>query len=472
MFACRHLNLSYKGNKILKEIHFQIPAGKVFCITGESGSGKSSLLKMINGIIPEISEADVSGEIKLNDIRLNEMDISQRSRYISTVYQNPKTQFYCVESTDELAFPLENRNLPKEEILKTIEESAALLCTEKLLDRNIFSLSGGEKQLMAITSVMTMDNPVYLFDEPSASLDHHSIGLLKKCIAELKQKGKIVIIAEHRLYYLKEIMDYLAVLKEGSLEIVSREDLDYDKIRRLKAAYDLRSFDEIRKEELLLDNSCYQIQMMNKTKNGENGKSILKCENYVQSFKNMKVMDIGEIGFSEGIYFIIGENGVGKSTFIKKMAKLLKGKGKSFYGGNEIKRAYEYISMVMQDVNYQIFTESVWSEISIVSQDDAKKEQILKEMMLYDKKENHPQSLSGGEKQRLMIALAIASSKPIVILDEPTSGLCKGQMASTVKYLQKMKEEGKTVIVITHDYELIKECKGVIYEFVNTIKKY
>ena len=316
---------------------------------------------------------------------------------------------------------------------------------------------------------MTMDNQVYLFDEPSASLDHHSIGLLKKCIAELKRKGKIVIIAEHRLYYLKEIMDYLAVLKEGKLEMISVEDLDHDKICRLKETYALRSFEEIRKEELLSDNPCYQIQMLNKTKNGEKDKNILKCKNFAQSFKNTKIMDIGEIGFSEGIYFIIGENGVGKSTFIKKMAKLLKGKGKSFYCGNEIKRSYEYISMVMQDVNYQIFTESVWSEISIVSQDDAKKERVLKELMLYDKKDSHPQSLSGGEKQRLMIALAIVSLKPIVILDEPTSGLCKGQMASTVKYLQKMKEEGKTVIVITHDYEFIKECKGVVYEFLNTI---
>ena len=469
MFACRNLNLSYKGNKILKDIHFHIPEGTVFCITGESGSGKSSLLKVINGIIPEITEAEISGEIKLNDMRLNEMDIAQRSRYISTVYQNPKTQFYCVESTDELAFPLENRNLPKDEMVKIIKKYTELLDTEKLLNRNIFSLSGGEKQLMAITSVMTMDNQVYLFDEPSASLDHHSIGLLKKCIAELKRKGKIVIIAEHRLYYLKEIMDYLAVLKEGKLEMISVEDLDHDKICRLKETYALRSFEEIRKEELLSDNPCYQIQMLNKTKNGEKDKNILKCKNIAQSFKNTTIMDIGEIGFSEGIYFIIGENGVGKSTFIKKMAKLLKGKGKSFYCGNEIKRSYEYISMVMQDVNYQIFTESVWSEISIVSQDDAKKERVLKELMLYDKKDSHPQSLSGGEKQRLMIALAIVSLKPIVILDEPTSGLCKGQMASTVKYLQKMKEEGKTVIVITHDYEFIKECKGVVYEFLNTI---
>mgnify|MGYP001023832387 CR=1 FL=1 len=135
MFACRNLNLSYKGNKILKDIHFHIPEGTVFCITGESGSGKSSLLKVINGIIPEITEAEISGEIKLNDMRLNEMDIAQRSRYISTVYQNPKTQFYCVESTDELAFPLENRNLPKDEMVKIIKKYTELLDTEKLYRR-------------------------------------------------------------------------------------------------------------------------------------------------------------------------------------------------------------------------------------------------------------------------------------------------------------------------------------------------
>ena len=129
---------------------------------GRIGSGKSSLLKVINGIIPEITEAEISGEIKLNDMRLNEMDIAQRSRYISTVYQNPKTQFYCVESTDELAFPLENRNLPKDEMVKIIKKIYGAARYGKAFKQKYFSLSGGEKQLMAITSVMTMDNQVYL----------------------------------------------------------------------------------------------------------------------------------------------------------------------------------------------------------------------------------------------------------------------------------------------------------------------
>ena len=220
---------------------------------------------------------------------------------------------------------------------------------------------------------------------------------------------------------------------------------------------------EIRKEELLSDNPCYQIQMLNKTKNGEKDKNILKCKNFAQSFKNTKIMDIGEIGFSEGIYFIIGENGVGKSTFIKKMAKLLKGKGKSFYCGNEIKRSYEYISMVMQDVNYQIFTESVWSEISIVSQDDAKKERVLKELMLYDKKDSHPQSLSGGEKQRVAICRALINDPDLVLADEPTGNLDSKSGKIVIDALNRINREfGKTIVMVTHDPQMASNCRKII----------
>ena len=197
MFACRNLNLSYKGNKILKDIHFHIPEGTVFCITGESGSGKSSLLKVINGIIPEITEAEISGEIKLNDMRLNEMDIAQRSRYISTVYQNPKTQFYCVESTDELAFPLENRNLPKDEMVKIIKKYTELLDTEKLLNRNIFSLSGGEKQRIGIARAFLHDAPFLLLDEPTSNLDSLNEGIILKSLRESCDK-KTVVLVSHR----------------------------------------------------------------------------------------------------------------------------------------------------------------------------------------------------------------------------------------------------------------------------------
>ncbi|HBG6269850.1 TPA: ABC transporter ATP-binding protein [Clostridioides difficile] len=464
MLSVRNLGFSYNSNKVFKELNFDVYEGQCFVLTGASGSGKSTLLKIINGIIPEINDGEVTGEIKLDGRTLNDKGIADRSAYVSTVFQNPKTQFYCVESTDELAFPLENRNIPKEAIIKSIEEYTRLLDTEKLLNRNIFSLSGGEKQLMAITSVMTMDNKVYLFDEPSSSLDHKSIELLKKAIIELKKKKKIIIIAEHRLYYLIDILDSIGILSNSGIEFFQKKELDNKRLQEFQNKYLLRRTKEINKEDLA-KKQYRKIHLLSKEKMAETSDMVLKCDNFIQNFKANKIIDIKSLNFSNEIYFIIGENGVGKSTFIKKLAKLIKGKGKSFYKKKEIKRSYNYISMVMQDVNYQIFTESVWREISIVSDDDEKKRRVLEDLSLYDKKDAHPQSLSGGEKQRLMIALAIVSDKPIVILDEPTSGLCKEQMMTIIKYLQKMKNEKKTVIVVTHDYELIDECGGVIYEF-------
>ncbi|MDY5111424.1 ABC transporter ATP-binding protein [Faecalicoccus sp.] len=467
MLSVINLGFSYNKNQVFKDINFTVYEGQCFVLTGASGSGKSTLLKIINGIIPEVNGGEIIGEVKLDGEILNDKSITDRSSYVSTVFQNPKTQFYCIDSTDELAFPLENRNIPKERILKSIEEYTRLLSTEKLLNRNIFSLSGGEKQLMAITSVMTMDNKVYLFDEPSSSLDHKSIELLKKAIIELKKRGKIVIIAEHRLYYLIDILDSMAILDNSEMAFFPKKELNNKRLYELQNKYLLRSIKEINKRHLAT-NQHRKINVLNKEIMPEVSDVVLKCENFIQKFKVKKIMDIKSLTFSNGIYFIIGENGVGKSTFIRKLARLIKGTGKTLYKKEEIKRAYNYISMVMQDVNYQIFTESVWKEISIVSNDDGKKKRVLENLNLYDKKDEHPQLLSGGEKQRLMIALAIVSDKPIVILDEPTSGLCKEQMRIIIRYLQKMKNDGKTVIVITHDYEFINECGGMIYEFTTS----
>lgn len=172
------------------------------------------------------------------------------------------------------------------------------------------------------------------------------------------------------------------------------------------------------------------------------------------------------LSFKQDIYFLIGRNGVGKTTFVRSLCGLLKGfKGNTLYQQKQIKKASEYISLVMQDVNYQLFTESVWQELSLASNDDDKKTEVLSELGLLDKKEAHPQSLSGGEKQRLAIALCKVSKKPIVVLDEPTSGLCKKNMMKTIDFIHAMQKDGKTIFIITHDYEFIIECGGTIVEF-------
>ena len=143
------------------------------------------------------------------------MDIAQRSRYISTVYQNPKTQFYCVESTDELAFPLENRNLPKDEMVKIIKKYTELLDTEKLLNRNIFSLSGGEKQRIGIARAFLHDAPMILMDEPTSNLDSLNEGIILKSLKESARK-KTVVLVSHRKSTMN-VADVVYEMENGRL---------------------------------------------------------------------------------------------------------------------------------------------------------------------------------------------------------------------------------------------------------------
>jgi len=197
-------------------------------------------------------------------------------------------------------------------------------------------------------------------------------------------------------------------------------------------------------------------------------KEPLICQNYRYKHRDSKdnIFDFN-LGLDKGINFIIGKNGVGKTTFLRCLSGLNKTfKGQTFYEKQPVKPTYDWISEVVQDVNYQLFTESVWSEISIVSDDEKAKKDALTQFSLIDKFERHPQSLSGGEKQRLLLAMAKASNKPIIVLDEPTSGLCRLQMERMIEDLHDMAKTGKLIIVVTHDYELIKNCSGNIIEFV------
>lgn len=203
MLSIENLSIKYEKKTLFTGLNLNINEGELIVITGKSGSGKSSLLKVINGIIPEFNAASVSGNIRCNDIDILKESMTKRSKYISTVFQNPKTQFYCINTTDEIAFGLENRNVSKDKIESTIKHYSKLLKTEDLMDRDIFKLSGGQKQLIAINACMCMDNIIYLFDEPSSSLDESSVEWLKNTLLLLKKMGKIVIIAEHRLYYFK-----------------------------------------------------------------------------------------------------------------------------------------------------------------------------------------------------------------------------------------------------------------------------
>ena len=450
-----NISLTYQKEIILEDINFSVDKGKIVVLTGNSGSGKSSILKLINGIIPEFYEAKIEGEIKFDGKNIRKESMAKRSKYISTIFQNPKTQFYCINTKDELAFGLENRAVSPKIINEIIEKYSKDYQIKDLIDRNIFHLSGGEKQKIAITACSCLDNDIYLFDEPSSSLDEEGLEWLKEILLELKNKNKLVIIAEHRLHYLKNIIDKLYIIKNKKIEEINLNE----NLNLIEERYQLRKFNI--KKDLKNKKKIYLKKAINYIEDEDQ----LVCKDYKLSYSHKDVINTN-LSFKEGLTYIIGKNGIGKTSFIKKMLDVIKAKGITCYKSEKIKKNYEYFSLVMQDVNYQIFTDSLWKEISMSSSNVNDKIRVLKELDLYEKKDLHPQILSGGEKQRLMLGLAILSSKPIVILDEPTSGLDKKQLLNTAKYLKLMIKQGKYVIVITHDYELINSCGGNVLEFV------
>lgn len=201
MIEIKNLSFRYSKNDdyTLKNINLSVHKGECILLCGKSGCGKSTLLKTINGIIPEFCNGEIDGSIKVCGMNTFETEIYKISEKVGSVFQNPKTQFYTTNTTDEIAFCLENYGVERTKINEKIEEVKNTFNLEALMNRNIFELSGGEKQKIAIASVYALNPDIFVFDEPSSSLDIDSMKELSRVMEKLKVAGKTIIIAEHRL---------------------------------------------------------------------------------------------------------------------------------------------------------------------------------------------------------------------------------------------------------------------------------
>ena len=449
----------------LKNINLSVKTGECVLLCGKSGCGKTTLIRLLCGMLPDFYNGVFTGSVSVKGIDPVTAPMYEIAKTVGTVFQNPRTQFYTVNTTSEIAFGCENFGMEPKLIQDRVYETADALHINSLLDRNIFRLSGGEKQKIAFASIYAVNPDIYVLDEPSSNLDNHAINELRSMLQFLKAHGKTIVIAEHRIRYLKELADRAVYMKEGQIEKeYTMQELDSMSIaERMETGIrpvSLGGFSSIIKEQ---SESSGDI--------GGNASIQMKdvCFSYTK-YKGQPSLTIPEACFPAGtVIAVTGNNGAGKSTLVSVIAGLLKNKKGALTVNGTIQSAKERLSMsymVMQEVNHQLFTDSVKEEImlGVKNPDETVLNTVLNKMDIEPLKDRHPMTLSGGQKQRVAIAAAVFCKKKILIFDEPTSGLDFFHMTQTAELIKTLKADDTYIFVITHDYEFIVTACDIVVE--------
>lgn len=442
----------------IMDINFSAKKGEFVLLCGRSGCGKTTVTRCINGLIPHFFEGTMSGHVFIDGQDTAQMELRDISKKVGSVFQDPRSQFFTTDTVSEVAFACENMAIPHHELIERVDAAIEKLNINHLRGKSLFELSSGERQRIAIASVYALAPEVYVFDEPSANLDAKATHELAKTLSVLKASGATVIISEHRLYYLKDLIDKVIYLEDGKIqrEFTATEflALSYPELNKLG----LRCIDP--------NTLCLPEKVCS------HGRAIVQIAGL--SFRYRKnVKSLTDISFQAAkgcITGIVGHNGAGKSTLAEVICGLLKEEsGAVFITDKRIpfKQRIPLSYFIMQDTEYQLFSESVLDELTLGLGDAAEfkdeAESVLETLHLTEYKDRHPASLSGGQKQRVVIAAAYMRDLKIVFFDEPTSGLDAENMKRVGNLMQDMAQKGIAVFVITHDYELIlNACQKIL----------
>ena len=458
MISIDRVSFGYgEAQETLSQVSAAIAPGECVLLCGASGCGKTTVTKLINGLIPAFTPGcRLEGRVEVDGLDPGTTPMYELARKVGSVFQNPKSQFFNLDTDSELAFGLENEGRPPEEIRKRVSDTVDALHLQELQARNIFSLSGGQKQLLAFGSVYAMGPEIFVLDEPTANLDQDAIARLHDQIAGLKRQGRTVVIAEHRLYFLTDLIDRVLYLRDGVLERTFTRKQFFALTDGEREALGLRT---------LIPAGCTLPAAA-----PAGAKEGLSVEGLTCAYrKEPPVFQALSFSARPGeVVAITGPNGVGKTTLSRCLCGLIREQaGQIGLDGRPLNRKERQKAAfcVMQDVNHQLFSDSVWGECRMSAPDapDSSLKGVLDSLHLLPFRERHPMSLSGGQKQRLAVATALLSEKPILIFDEPTSGLDYARMVEVSGVIRSLAQQGRIVLVVTHDQEFLQRaCDRVL----------
>ena len=453
MVEIENLSLSYGNSlKVLKDISLNVKKGECVLFTGKSGSGKSSIINSINGLAVRYDGATIEGTIRIDNRDVRNLRLYEISGLVSSVFQNPKTHFFNINTTLELLFYLENIGLSKKQMDERLNDMLDIFPIKHLLNRDIFKLSGGEKQILCIAASYISGTEIIVLDEPSSNLDEENIIIIKGMLTKLKNKGKTLIISEHRIYYLMDIIDRVFLIQDGKIQ---REytKIDFMKIPS-KKLNELGVRDKSKTKLVVPEiqkKGNFEVRNIEFKFNGVDNKLL---------FKNI-FFEMGKI------YGIVGTNGLGKSTLLRCLIGCeRKSKDEIYLDGKRLSKTdrLKISSLVMQDVNHQLFTDSVINEVSLGTKNIKNRhiEDILRKLDLYELKDRHPMSLSGGQKQRVAIASVLCKNSKLILFDEPTSGMDYYNMMNISHLINDCKSDNKIIFIVSHDQEFLNSIADYV----------
>jgi energy-coupling factor transport system ATP-binding protein len=451
----------------IQDLSFSANAGEILLIAGASGSGKTTLIRAINGLIPRSYKGELTGRILVSGEETRNWKLSQISQRVGTVLQDPERQILGTKVLNEVAFGLENLSLPRDEIIKRVDEALALLKISHLRDRETFLLSGGEKQKVALAGVLAMRPSILLLDEPLASLDPASARDSLDMVRKLADDGMTVLMIEHR------VEDVLRVYPERVMFITEGRMRYLGNLAGLSKAVNYLEV-KLPAEDILerakRDRAPAEMKILpSAIRNGSEKTALVEFEHMSFSYESEgEVLHDINLKINRGdVIAVLGPNGAGKTTFVKHAIGLLKPKaGRVLVNGQDTKEASvaeiaSSLGYVFQSPSHMLFAPTVREELAFGptnlkhprDQVEQEVKAALKIVNLQDKEQDPPLALSFGQQKRVSIAAILAMRSRILVMDEPTAGQDYYNYMNFMTSILQM-PGFEAILFITHDVDL------------------
>jgi energy-coupling factor transporter ATP-binding protein EcfA2 len=442
MIRIEGLSYRFQGSEqyALRDVTLAIEQAEFVVVTGPSGCGKSTLALAIGGYLFRQYDGEARGAVTVAGMDVRQHPVYDIAEVVGLVQQNPEAQFCTLTVRDELAFGLENRCLARTEIRERIDWALSIVVAQHLVDRTLATLSGGEKQKVAIAAVMAAKPQVLILDEPTSNLDPTATAEIFKVIEHIRDKAGItVVVIEHKVSYLRSFEPRLVAMDGGRIV----NDGPFDGSRHSRQQPERRPLPSPDRE----------------------GKPVVRTDNLHVSYEGPPVLQGLSLEAYPGEFVsVMGDNGSGKTTFLKSLLGFVKpDQGTVEILGQDTRRTStsrlaRQVGFVFQNPDHQLFAESVWQEATFAPRNlgsldpatEARVTELLARCGLGGRHEDHPYRLSYGEKRRLNLISVLAHAPRLILLDEILIGQDADNAAFVLELLRERVELGDTAIMVNH----------------------